>query len=103
MRTVALFLLFVVSCGHSTHTKQEYVRDPVCGMLVVKSRSNYQDRIIVFDDVKWYFCSDECMTKFADNPEKYMTTCTCYSHHDCDCYHCAIGPVGSRQPCVCKN
>src|SRR5579872_2698062 len=62
--------------GHRTHDHTPHqanvaplVIDPVCGMKVDpatnKHRHDYQGKI-------WHFCSNDCRTKFAADPEKYL-------------------------------
>ncbi len=45
--------------------------DPVCGMEVKEddAKANTQ-----FAGKKYYFCSEDCRTKFEDHPEEYMET-----------------------------
>src|SRR5882757_8221932 len=57
--------------GHDhTHPQAEGVRDPVCGMTVdphtAKHRYDYKGHT-------YYFCCAGCRTKFAADPEKYLS------------------------------
>ena len=45
------------------------VRDPVCGMNVDPSQSNYR---LEHDRQTFYFCSAGCQTKFAADPDRYI-------------------------------
>jgi P-type Cu+ transporter len=45
------------------------VRDPVCGMTVDPATSKWSHTL---DGHTWYFCSNDCMTKFAADPHKYL-------------------------------
>ena len=44
-------------------------KDIVCGMEVSEKESQYQSR---YEGQTFYFCSDECKTKFDDSPEDFM-------------------------------
>ena len=57
--------------GHDhAHPQAQGVRDPVCGMTVdphnAKHRHDYKGH-------SYYFCSAGCRTKFAADPEKYLS------------------------------
>ena len=43
-------------------------KDPVCGMKVDESNSQYQTQ---HNGKKYSFCSQECKTKFEQRPEQY--------------------------------
>jgi len=43
------------------------MKDPVCGMRVTKASDFYA----AYKDQKFYFCSENCMDKFTQNPVKY--------------------------------
>lgn len=43
--------------------------DPVCGMDVQEDNAKAQTQ---FAGKKYYFCSEECRTKFEDNPQEYV-------------------------------
>ena len=45
------------------------LKDPVCGMSVTAN----PEKSIVESGVKYYFCSQGCMTKFRSNPARYLT------------------------------
>ena len=57
--------------GHHTATAEasDTVKDPVCGMSVdpttAKHRAQYQG-------ATYYFCSENCQTKFMAYPGKYV-------------------------------
>jgi YHS domain-containing protein len=46
------------------------MKDIVCGMEVSEKESEYRSR---YEGQMFYFCSDECKTKFDDSPEDFMT------------------------------
>jgi Cu+-exporting ATPase len=45
--------------------------DPVCGMEVNGDSAEAQTQ---FAGKKYYFCSEDCRTKFEEHPEDYMET-----------------------------
>jgi len=45
--------------------------DPVCGMKVDENQSQHQSQ---YGGQKYSFCSEECKTKFDQNPEEYATS-----------------------------
>jgi Cu+-exporting ATPase len=57
---------------HSGHAHQDHAADtavdPVCGMKVDASIARHK---IEHDGKTFYFCSERCRTKFADDPGKY--------------------------------
>ncbi len=68
-------------CGHSHSISQESADhhhhgpahgttvDPVCGMLVDPATARHK---IEHDGQTFYFCSERCRAKFADDPAKYV-------------------------------
>lgn len=44
------------------------VRDPVCGMMIDDSSAAASSE---YDGERYYFCSQECKTKFDRNPKQY--------------------------------
>ncbi|HET7603130.1 MAG TPA: YHS domain-containing protein [Gemmatimonadales bacterium] len=44
------------------------VKDPVCGMMIDDSRAAATSD---HEGERYYFCSQECKTKFDDNPKRY--------------------------------
>ncbi len=44
------------------------VKDPVCGMEIEKEQAAGR---LEHDGKAYYFCSDACKEKFAENPEDY--------------------------------
>jgi Cu+-exporting ATPase len=42
--------------------------DPVCGMMVETASAKHTH---TWNEKTWYFCSDQCKTKFAAEPERY--------------------------------
>ncbi len=45
------------------------VKDPVCGMSVERATAKH---LSTHDSEKYYFCSQNCQTKFDDNPQDYL-------------------------------
>ena len=74
-------LLTGVGCGeghdHSKHKHAEAssvqaaekVKDPVCGMTIDKSAAKGHEE---YKGGHYYFCSDECHSKFKAAPDKYV-------------------------------
>ncbi len=54
---------------HSHDSHEHAVKDPVCGMSVDPHTAEYRSQ---HAGKEWYFCSSNCQTKFADNPDKYL-------------------------------
>jgi YHS domain-containing protein len=48
------------------------VKDPVCGMDVSVSKAEKAGRKIVYKNISYYFCSDDCKAQFDKNPEHYI-------------------------------
>lgn len=44
--------------------------DPVCGMKIDENETEFQS---TYGGKDFYFCSEECETKFDENPEHYAT------------------------------
>ena len=44
-------------------------RDPVCGMEVDPAEADVQT---VFEGRSYYFCSEECLSEFEREPQKYV-------------------------------
>jgi P-type Cu+ transporter len=61
---------------------QEHVntieKDPVCGMTVDPGRAAAQS---VYDSKTFYFCCQNCATKFAASPEKYLGAANATATH----------------------
>ncbi len=49
--------------------KEEKVKDPICGMIIIPSQSIEYD----YQGEKFYFCNQSCLTEFKSNPEKYKS------------------------------
>jgi YHS domain-containing protein len=54
----------------SPYQDENSVTDPVCGMSVNKVNAPAE---MDHRGVRYYFCVDECRTKFAENPQRYLT------------------------------
>lgn len=46
------------------------ISDPVCKMNVDKNKTKYSSE---YKDKKYYFCSEDCMKNFNEEPKKYIT------------------------------
>jgi Cu+-exporting ATPase len=55
--------------GHHIYDKAEWVPDIVCGMDVDPTTTPFHT---AFNDKEHYFCSQDCLNQFVDNPEKYL-------------------------------
>jgi len=51
-----------------TNLQHKQLKDPVCGMSV-SSDSKYS---YGYENKKYYFCSEGCLAKFKENPQKYI-------------------------------
>ena len=68
-------------------------KDVVCHMFVDKAKATK----LTHDGTDYYFCSEECLKKFKDAPQKYAVHCACVgSKKACACDHC-----GAKEPCDC--
>jgi YHS domain-containing protein len=45
------------------------VTDPVCGMQIESSEAAAQT---MYENVDYYFCSEECRDRFMAHPEQYV-------------------------------
>ena len=56
---------------HPHHDQEKLFIDPVCGMTTEDERdfTSYE-----YEGQSYYFCSDHCLTKFKEDPEKYNST-----------------------------
>ena len=60
------------SHGHSgtrDHTS-DLVRDPVCGMDVLRSSKHRRE----YKGAEYFFCCGNCLAKFAADPDRYTQT-----------------------------
>lgn len=74
-------LLAAAGCSHSDKdsdrrdsnraysSTEARVKDPVCGMMCEKSTAKKVDH----DGKSYYFCSDECASKFRSNPGSFVS------------------------------
>lgn len=44
-------------------------KDPVCGMRIADNQARHS---ALYMGENYFFCSEDCRTKFAHNPEKYV-------------------------------
>lgn len=49
----------------------ETVKDPVCGMTVDPGKTNHS---VTQNEVVFHFCSENCMNKFKEDPDKYLSS-----------------------------
>jgi len=70
------------------------VIDRVCTMQIDKASAE----TLTKDGYTYYFCSNNCKTAFAKNPEKYACICP-KLHVGCNCGHC----TGAGVPCRCAE
>lgn len=47
------------------------VKDPVCGMKIKKKEAA---ATLEHEGETYYFCAEGCKEKFAENPEKYLSS-----------------------------
>ena len=70
-------------------------KDPICGMFVDKAKAIKHTH----EGADYYFCADNCLTKFKADPKKYAAHCTCpNTKRTCSCDHC-----GGKEPCDCSK
>lgn len=56
--------------GNSSRENKATSTDPVCGMTVDPESAQHQEE---FGGETYYFCSDHCWQKFADDPGQYCS------------------------------
>ena len=56
--------------GHTHAAEERIIRDPVCGMTVDPAAGK---PTFEHNDHTYHFCSESCRSKFAGNPEAYLT------------------------------
>ncbi len=97
--------LLLVACDQKPETKApdhsmpmaapsaDKAIDPICKMPVDKAKSAK----VTHDGTDYFFCSENCVKKFKDDPKKYAVHCTCANmKKQCSCDHC-----GGKEPCDC--
>jgi Cu+-exporting ATPase len=47
------------------------IKDPICGMIVDEPKSRHQAS---YSGAEYYFCSDACLHKFQEHPERFVGT-----------------------------
>ena len=67
---IAVFLIAGIMLAAAQGSKPEKVRDPVCGLMVVKN----PELSATYNGETYYFCSKTDRDKFTENPEKYVKT-----------------------------
>ena len=86
-----------------SNTEKEQLRDPVCDM-VVSSDSEYSH---THERKPYYFCSERCLHKFKDNPERYLNMVPPPPHETGDragMYTCPMHPeVRQDHPGSCPK
>jgi Cu(I)/Ag(I) efflux system membrane fusion protein len=56
-------------------------RDPVCGMEVDEAKARAAGKTLSRDGKTWFFCSDQCKTKFEAAPGSYAERAAASSEH----------------------
>ncbi|WIO75632.1 heavy metal translocating P-type ATPase [Porticoccaceae bacterium LTM1] len=56
------------SCCHIHHQESTDLKDPVCGITVTSNSKHHHQ----YQGEDYYFCSANCLTKFSEQPEKYL-------------------------------
>ena len=56
----------------------ESVKCAVCGKTINPNETQYK---LMYEGEIYYFCCSHCMSKFSENPEKYVTLKE-RNHHD---------------------
>jgi YHS domain-containing protein len=51
------------------YQEENVVTDPVCGMRVNK---NHAAASMDYHGLRYYFCVEECRTKFSEDPARYV-------------------------------
>ena len=51
--------------------RDEYTRDPVCGMYLDEMKADMSGRKIEYNGQTYYFCSAECRNEFGKDPKKH--------------------------------
>ncbi|MBE0427697.1 MAG: heavy metal translocating P-type ATPase [Nitrospirae bacterium] len=59
---------YIVSETTETKETKETVEDPVCGMKFDPKKTELKYK---YKEKTYYFCSEHCLNKFSENPEKY--------------------------------
>lgn len=66
------------------------VKDPVCGMNVDPRTASYR---VKYSDRVWYFCSDNCLTKFSKEPSRFVADAPRQGNQaSSDIYTCPMHP-----------
>ena len=98
--------LLLVSCDKKEETKShaghgmpvaagDKVKDPVCKMDGLDKAATIKH---THEGTDYYFCNEECLTKFKADPKKYAIPCLCSkTSKKCDCGHCT--PKGETCDC----
>ena len=66
--TKTIFPLAVLAAAGMAGTTS---KDPVCGKDVSRNKAERAGRKVKYDNVVYYFCSDECKEQFSKNPASY--------------------------------
>src|SRR5690348_18462029 len=53
--------------------------DPICGMTVGPERAA---GTYAYNGQNYYFCSQRCLTKFKEDPEKFLRATQGHAHHE---------------------
>jgi YHS domain-containing protein len=63
-------------------------RDPVCGMDVDEAKARAAGKTVDHQGKTFYFCSDQCKSRFEKSPERFATRAST-AEHDHDHEHTA--------------
>jgi YHS domain-containing protein len=95
-------LVLILSIGFSITSIKGLARAEVRGMVIDRVCTMQIDKAsaetLTKDGYTYYFCSSNCKTAFAKNPEKYAFICP-QLHVECNCGHC----TGAGVPCKCAE
>lgn len=78
------------------NTEKEQRKDPVCNMVVSSDSEHYYH----YADKHYYFCSEHCLHKFREHPERYLDKETPPPHETDDkssTYTCPMHPEIQQQ------
>lgn len=78
------------------NTEKEQRKDPVCNMVVSSDTEYYYH----YADKHYYFCSEHCLRKFKEHPERYLDKETSPPHetgNESSIYTCPMHPEIQQQ------
>jgi len=78
------------------HTEKDLHKDPVCNMTVSNDSKYHYNHA----EKDYYFCSEQCLHKFKENPEQYLgkeTSPSLETHGESMTYTCPMHPEIQQQ------